>query len=251
MRLSNETQHDSPQLNSPFYRGERTRIAKEARTTAPRALVVVPKANLEYVKHKASNEPLRQTAESRSMQTSDYKDIDSNRFTSLNISVPQHATKPSSSPKFNVSRKERRVHRENPEEEMSTPPDVVTDTSLLIEEVRSGPESLSKECIPSFTRLSKAEWFYQNFKGVLKPSLCVIGLVFLLYKTTSMPEYIYDIRMILPLQWQRHSIFEISTFDFFIAKTSQFLSLPLSIAPSMSFVWYCCWSFVGCSLVFS
>ncbi len=78
------------------------------------------------------------------MQTSDYKDIDSNRFTSLNISVPQHATKPSSSPKFNVSRKERRVHRENPEEEMSTPPDVVTDTSLLIEEVRSGPESLSK-----------------------------------------------------------------------------------------------------------
>ena len=193
MRLSNETQHDSPQLNSPFYRGERTRIAKEARTTAPRALVVVPKANLEYVKH---------NAESRSMQTSDYKDIDSNRFTSLNISVPQHATKPSSSPKFNVSRKERRVHRENPEEEMSTPPDVVTDTSLLIEEVRSGPESLSKECIPFFTGLSKAEWFYQNFKGVLKPSLCVIGLVFLLYKTTSMPEYIYDIRMILPLQWQ-------------------------------------------------
>lgn len=250
MQFATETQEKSPLFKSPVHACARVTVAQEARITAPRALMVVPKAKLDYITYKASNEFLRQPNESSSMQTSSCADVDSNPFTGFDIFLPQDTTRPSSSTEIGTLRKDPGIYRENPEGQMSTPSGVTTDTSLLMKEIRGGPESPSKGCTPLVTGTSEAKGSYQTAKGVLKLTLCVIGLLLLLYKLESMHINIYDVGMILPLQWQRHSVFESLTFDSFIAKVSQIFSLPLSIAPSMLFVWYCCWSFAGCLLVF-
>ncbi len=176
--------------------------------------------------------------------------------------------------------KKQRVRRENPGGKLSTPSSGdATDTTLLLNEVLEDPEGPLKKSTFQDMGTSKAESFLNQIAhsvslilkrlqselppmvwlggpthlrwDILSSATCVGCLILLQdYYGEGVPKNVQDIGVILILQRQTPSLFEILPFNVFIAMILQSVSLSHSTAPSMSFIWYCCWSLVDCLLVF-